>query len=39
VAMETAINTINSQKQYLNSFFNTTSSAATTSQTSQASGL
>ncbi len=39
IAMETAINTINQQKQYLNSFLNTSSSAANTSQASGASGL
>ena len=39
VAMETAVNTINQQKQYLNDFFSTSSSASSTSQSSSASGL
>jgi flagellar hook-associated protein 2 len=38
VAMETAINTVNQQKQYLNEFFSTPSTA-TNSQTSSASGI
>lgn len=40
VAMETAVNSINQQKSYLNSYFNgSTSSASTGSLSSQASGL
>ncbi len=39
VAMEQAVNTINSQKQYLNSFFSASSSSSSGSLSSKASGL